>query len=239
VPYVCENSQLDWANDDDPIPKVSDFAYVPTEEIGGSSGPAKLRIPTESEPNSSEEFENPRQARALLLALKAAGVVKVYCQYDGGNDEGFAWVEHAELVTGERLDLIALGQRLIANGVSASERMPWQKDWPDERVCKICSTFHWPRIGRRRSSVVAALAPANFQCMAPLSRISLLRRSPTIPALARSCAILRSMGSIALQGDSNISNLATANDVASEDRKLGPPVSSRGSLSAALRRSAR
>ena len=141
MPYVCENTRLNWTNDEDPVPKASDFVYMPSDEVGGHSGPAKLRIPTDSEPNSSEEFENPQQARALHLALKASGIAKVYCQYDGGNDEGFAWVDHAELDTGERLDIAALGRRLIANGVSVPKRMPWQEDWPDERMVQDTLDF--------------------------------------------------------------------------------------------------
>jgi hypothetical protein len=77
----------------------------------------------------------------LHLALKSSGVVKVYCQYDGGNDEGFAWVDHAELGNGERLDTIALAKRLIANGVSPRKRTPWNSDWSDERVVRDMLEF--------------------------------------------------------------------------------------------------
>jgi hypothetical protein len=142
MPYVCDNSRLTRTDDDEPIPPTaSDFAYLPAEALGGPSGPAKLRIPTGSEPDSSEEFENPQEARALHLSLKASGVAKVYCQYDGGNDEGFAWVDHAELGSGEKLDMAALAKRLIANGVSARKPMPWQKDWSEERMVQDMLDF--------------------------------------------------------------------------------------------------
>ena len=142
MPYVCDNSRLNWTDDDEPIPPTaSDFVYLPAKELGGPSGPADLRVPTGTEPNNSEEFENPREARALHLSLKASGVAKVYCQYDGGNDEGFAWVDHAELGSGEKLDMAALAKRLIANGVSARKRTPWQKDWSDERVIQEVLDF--------------------------------------------------------------------------------------------------
>jgi hypothetical protein len=142
MPYVCDNSRLNWTDDDEAIPpKASDFVYVKAKELGGPSSPAKLSIPTGTEPNNSEEFENPQEARAMHLALKACGVIKVYCRYDGGNDEGFAWVEYAELGGGERLDMTALAKRLIANGVSPGKRMPWQRDWPDERVVQDMLDF--------------------------------------------------------------------------------------------------
>jgi len=135
MPYVVNNSRRP--------PKVSDFVYMPVKEYGGhwASGPAKLRIPTGNEPSDDDEFENPQQSRALHLALKASGIAKVYCRYDGGSDEGFAWVEHAELGTGERLDPTALATRLIANGISVPKRRPWQKGWSDEQMVQEMLDF--------------------------------------------------------------------------------------------------
>jgi hypothetical protein len=133
MPYVVENSQLNWSDDDEPTPpKVGQFVYLPTNELGGPPGAAKLRVPTGQEESNNEEFEDPKETRALYLALKASGIARVYCRYDGGNDEGFAWVDHAELGTGERLDTAELARRLIANGLPARKRASWQRDWPDE-----------------------------------------------------------------------------------------------------------
>jgi hypothetical protein len=122
-------------------PRVPDFVYLSAQELGGASGPAQLRIPTDGEADD-DDIEDPEGARTLHLALKASGVARVYCRYDGGNDEGFAWVDHAELDSGERIELAALGKRLIANGVSVPKRMPWQKDWSDERV--VCDLLDFP-----------------------------------------------------------------------------------------------
>jgi len=133
MPYVVNNSRR--------RPRVSDFVYMPVKEYGGPSVPAKLRIPTGDEPSDDDEFENPQQARALHLALKASGIAKVYCRYDGGSDEGFAWFDHAELGTGERLDMTALATRLIAHGISVPKRMPWQKGWSDEQVVQEMLDF--------------------------------------------------------------------------------------------------
>jgi hypothetical protein len=114
---------------------------MPAKEYGGPSGPAKLRIPTGNESSDDDEFENAQQARELHLALKTSGIAKVYCRYDGGSDEGFAWVDHAELDTGERLDMAALATRLIANGVSVPKRMPWQKGWSDGQLVQEMLDF--------------------------------------------------------------------------------------------------
>jgi hypothetical protein len=48
----------------------------------------------------------------MIPALRQIGGRRVYCRYDGGNDEGFAWFDSLELQDGERVDLDALGQRL-------------------------------------------------------------------------------------------------------------------------------
>jgi hypothetical protein len=135
MPYVCENSRLGWTADDEPIPpKASDFVYLPAEELGGPSRPAQLRIPSSREPIDSE-FESPDEARAIILALKALGIAKVYCRYDGGNDEGFAWVDHAEFASGERLDIATLARRLFADGVVSVPE--FLADYPAERAVQF------------------------------------------------------------------------------------------------------
>jgi hypothetical protein len=133
MPYVFDDSRLSSSEDEEPIPpKAKDFEYMPATEFGGPQGAAELRVPTGSEGVNNEEFSDPQEARALHLALIASGIAKVYCRYDGGHDEGFAWVAHAELATGERLDTWALATKLIANGVPVRKRWPYQRDWPDE-----------------------------------------------------------------------------------------------------------
>jgi hypothetical protein len=87
MPYVVENSQLNWSDDEEPIPpKVERFVYMPANELGGPSGAAKPRVPTGQEESHNEEFEDRKESRALHLALKASGIARVYCRYDGGND---------------------------------------------------------------------------------------------------------------------------------------------------------
>jgi hypothetical protein len=62
--------------------------------------------PQESRQHSQQRRE---QRRAQLIAvmvpaLKEIGVRRVYCRYDGGNDEGFAWLESMEMCDGARID---------------------------------------------------------------------------------------------------------------------------------------
>lgn len=46
-------------------------------------------------------------------ALRALGVRQLYGRYDGGNDEGFSWLDNALLRDGTRIDADALAQRLM------------------------------------------------------------------------------------------------------------------------------
>ena len=136
MPYVSENSKMHTSEDDElASPRISDFLYLPAKVFGGPLGPAKLRTPDADETNN-DEFVNPQELRAMHLALKACGIAKVYCRYDGGNDEGFAWIDHAKLRSGERLEVAELAKRLIAGDLPLSTRTPWQKDWSDEEVVR-------------------------------------------------------------------------------------------------------
>lgn len=63
---------------------------------------------------SSEYFEKRQQQLVALMVpvLKDLGVKQLYCRYDGGNDEGFAWFDHAIMRSGETMAVDALARRL-------------------------------------------------------------------------------------------------------------------------------
>ena len=48
----------------------------------------------------------------MVPALRTIGVRRAYCRYDGGNDEGFAWLDRYEMEGGKRIEDAVLGQRL-------------------------------------------------------------------------------------------------------------------------------
>jgi hypothetical protein len=48
----------------------------------------------------------------MVPALRALGVRRVYCRYDGGNDEGFSRLDHFETQTGEHIDADTLVKQL-------------------------------------------------------------------------------------------------------------------------------
>ena len=131
---------------DAPDPRVSDFVYLPAPEYGGPREPVRFSLqPPASESTASPGAVEPQRRsildrllgrrtpqsrvirdherrRQLLFAtlvppLRTAGAKRAYCRYDGGNDEGFSWLDHYESESGDRLDLDALAARLLAMGV--------------------------------------------------------------------------------------------------------------------------
>ena len=68
-----------------------------------------------------QELENARRLHRLFAtmipALRAAGARRAYCRYDGGNDEGWAWLDHYETASGKPIDLDALARLLFEMNV--------------------------------------------------------------------------------------------------------------------------
>jgi hypothetical protein len=58
-------------------------------------------------------FSSQRLFAVTVPALRALGVKQLYGRYDGGNDEGFSWLDNALLRDGTCIDADALAQRLM------------------------------------------------------------------------------------------------------------------------------
>lgn len=147
MPYVFDQTEVEWEDEDaePPPPAASRFQYLAPPEFGGASAPVRFSLaapeagtaPTARSAASglTAVFSRilggapkPRDPEAqakrtqgmfasLVTALKAMGARQVYCRYDGGNDEGFAWVERVDLADGGRLDAAELSARLSATGI--------------------------------------------------------------------------------------------------------------------------
>jgi hypothetical protein len=76
-------------------------------------------------------------------ALRSTGVRRVYCRYDGGNDEGFAWFDHYEIEEGKPMDSKLVGQRLremkVDEALGAAglvqldgDVSPGEREWRDQ-----------------------------------------------------------------------------------------------------------
>jgi hypothetical protein len=145
MPYICDMSSIDWPADGmPPPPKPSDFQYLKPPQFGGVREPVRFTVPTlpAASPapaksslidrllrrtplpvqpdyrNRELEGENRLLAR-VVPALRALGATVVHCRYDGGNDEGFAWIDRVELTGGERIDVDELSRRLSGTGLAA------------------------------------------------------------------------------------------------------------------------
>jgi hypothetical protein len=64
----------------------------------------------------------------MVPALRSLGVRRAYCRYDGGNDEGFSWLDHYETNAGERIDVDVLVKRLYDMGIHDKLRAAGFKD---------------------------------------------------------------------------------------------------------------
>jgi hypothetical protein len=69
-----------------------------------------------------KQLEHEQRSRQLFFsitvpALRDLGARRVYCRVDGGNDEGFSWLDHYEAREGNKLDVEALATLLYEKGL--------------------------------------------------------------------------------------------------------------------------
>lgn len=74
------------------------------------------------EESMRKQLEHEQRSRQLFFsitvpALRDLGVRRVYCRVDGGNDEGFSWLDHFETREGNRIDVEALATQLYDTGL--------------------------------------------------------------------------------------------------------------------------
>jgi hypothetical protein len=113
------------------------------------------RTRSAGEPQEVQKWvaESMRQARlqqqrtqqlfsVMVPALRTLGVRRAYCRYDGGNDEGFSWLDHYETQAGERIDADTLVKQLHDMGVHDQLRAAGFKDHlpgvsPDQKMAEL------------------------------------------------------------------------------------------------------
>lgn len=150
MPYFRDETDVEYDENEEVIPgRLDDFVYevpwnadeqgqnsvtVPLFEAGAGppsspDGGARVgwlgrllgRKPAPPEPPAPTPGPKDLSA-AFVEELRAAGVVSVYCRMDGGNDEGFAWLDSAQTADGRSLDPAQLAALLLERG--AAERLP-------------------------------------------------------------------------------------------------------------------
>jgi hypothetical protein len=144
MPYVFDFSEWEPEDDEDeemPEPKLADFFYLAPPDVGGAADPVTFAagpdVPADAPlstpptfleehlkqhyPDQSHHAEQRREARALMdkavAHLRTAGLTTLYVRYDGGSDEGFAWLDHAVTVDGRTLERDAVIDLLAGTGL--------------------------------------------------------------------------------------------------------------------------
>jgi len=115
MPFVCAPLEEGWDGD----PPLERFQYVAPAEFGGAPEPVRFSLDV---PARQDGERDPSLARQELFAivipeLRRAGVRRVLCRYDGGNDEGFATPDAIEMQDGGRLEAAALKEALRDAGI--------------------------------------------------------------------------------------------------------------------------
>ena len=142
MPFVYSD-ETEWPDDyEPPAPRPDQFIYLPPPDFGGAREPVRFSIvpldgpmglrrrglldrlfgepaPAYKAPRSRKQGEeNAQRLFALMVpALRDLGVRRLYCRYDGGNDEGFAWLDGCETNDGQRMNADALVRKLSATRI--------------------------------------------------------------------------------------------------------------------------
>jgi hypothetical protein len=111
MPFVYDQTEVEWPEDDSdpPPPKADEFVYLPPPEFGGAAEPVRFS----AEASGPQESGRDQMCALVVSELRAIGARRAYGRYDGGNDEGFAWLDSVETQAG-RVDAAALAETLLA-----------------------------------------------------------------------------------------------------------------------------
>ncbi len=128
MPYIFDQTEIDWPDDDPdfepPEPTLDQFKYLSPPEWGGVAVPVSFAVLPLADidaapiPKDTPDWQLKQQRHGQRLiatvvpAMRALGVQCVFCRYDGGNDEGFAWIEAVSLNSGQRLEAQQLLDKL-------------------------------------------------------------------------------------------------------------------------------
>jgi len=138
MPFVYAETEIENLDEDHdpPPPRADQFVYMRPAKFGGAREPVRFSDPSRDTPTTNAQSRGffaglfgQRQAlseteqRMQLLAEKLAAIMlpalreiggrRVYCRYDGGNDEGFAWLDSIETGDGKRIGADEIVQRLF------------------------------------------------------------------------------------------------------------------------------
>ena len=133
MPYYKQEDYADFVNDmdADELQEMLDAGHVPPP---GETLPVEYVDAAAAFQPSDLMPENV----VLLEAFRTAGFSVLHCRYDGGNDEGFAYVDAAGRPDGAIVPKAAMIEQLAATGVADRLPLPdystpdWVKELPEE-----------------------------------------------------------------------------------------------------------
>jgi hypothetical protein len=107
----------------------------------GTSRPSRATIEEHKQRSRQWHEQRTQQFLAVMIpALRDMGVRRVYCRYDGGNDEGFSWLDSFEMRSGERIDTDTLVKRL-PDQLRHALHSAGLTDSPGEALGLLCSEW--------------------------------------------------------------------------------------------------
>ena len=102
-----------------PLPRAAPPTPSLLDRLLGRRPPPSPPAPrlTWEEQQQEQERRGQHALALFVAALREIGARRVYGRYDGGNDEGFAWLDHVELRSGDRLAADEVTSRLAATSL--------------------------------------------------------------------------------------------------------------------------
>jgi hypothetical protein len=122
-------------SDQAPPPRAAPAPAAPSllDRLLGRRPPDAPQIvgPSREERQEGEARRSRHWLALIVAALREIGARRAYGRYDGGNDEGFAWLGHVELMSGERLAPDEVAGRLAATRLRErlAEAGLWHSQW--------------------------------------------------------------------------------------------------------------
>ncbi|MEL7304034.1 MAG: hypothetical protein AAGJ53_10110 [Pseudomonadota bacterium] len=146
MPFIYDTSQEAWPDDgsEPPPPKPSAFMYLEPKDFGAALEPVAIHYPglkragrpdkpgfkervmrtfgiVPDPPTSGAPAAFEREMAELIKRMRAIDIERLYVRYDGGNDEGFGWVAHAERSSGERVSIDEIVSDLMRDGAGRAD----------------------------------------------------------------------------------------------------------------------
>lgn len=146
MPFVFDMSEQEYDEENDKFvtPTPDQFVYLAPPKFGGAHEPVDIshylasrnaqppakkslgfietlkNILGNSNASTHPNWRPPETpvSRVVIPALVEVGIRRIYCRYDGGQDEGFAWLDFAELDGGNRLSQDNVLELLTGTGLT-------------------------------------------------------------------------------------------------------------------------